>query len=224
MNDCKVLFDKKNIPKTPNELSNELKNFGYGYSNAVKKTIQSSKELDKGGEVFIKCASGILASFGMTRKGIFHSHLNETLSKCWDQIGSNLVNINQEILNSNLNRDRYLLEVSETTRRQLIKEIWSMTKAILPLTMTKSSYGLVGASKILFAALPEIVLPVDNVQWKLLFQTVDLGDVIRFMVEDIQKWESITEVKFNNLDFSRNMTTLPAVYNVVAMASRPKDR
>jgi len=94
-------------------------------------------------------------------------------------------------------------------------------KKLLPFTMGKTTYGLVGASKILFAVLPEIILPIDNSQWLRVFKTVDIGDVIRRMVFDIQRWESITGEKLNEMDYSRRLTTLPSVYNVMAMAARP---
>ena len=77
-----------------------------------------------------------------------------------------------------------------------------------------------GASKILFAVLPEIVLPVDNKQWLDVFRTVDLGDVINCMVCDIQEWESATHSKLNEMDKQRRLTTLPSVYNVMAMGAR----
>lgn len=89
--------------------------------------------------------------------------------------------------------------------------------------MGKTSYGLVGAIKILFSVLPEIVLPVDNQEWLNVFKTVDIGDVINRMVCDIQKWEKETKKKFNELDSSKKLTTLPSVYNVMAMNDRPKN-
>ena len=58
--------------------------------------------------------------------------------------------------------------------------------------MGKYSYGLVGASKILFAAFPEIVVPVDNAEWLQLYKTVDMGDVIKIMAQEIRDWENIT--------------------------------
>ena len=91
------------------------------------------------------------------------------------------------------------------------------------ITMGKTSYGLVGASKTLFAVLPEIVLPIDNNQWLHVFKTVDLGDVIKRMVCDIQQWETATGKQLNEVDYSRRLTTLPSVYNVMAMAARPKN-
>ena len=87
--------------------------------------------------------------------------------------------------------------------------------------MGKYSYGLVGASKILFSVLPEICLPIDNAQWLHVFKTVDFGDVLRRMVFDIQKWEGITGRQLNDLDHSERLTTLPSVYNVMAMYTRP---
>ncbi len=89
--------------------------------------------------------------------------------------------------------------------------------------MGETTYGLVGASKILFAVLPEIVLPVDNNQWLKLFKTVDIGDVINRMAIDIQEWENTTQHRFNEMDHSRMLTTLPSVYNVMAMDARPKE-
>ena len=70
--------------------------------------------------------------------------------------------------------------------------IWIGFKKLLPITMSHHSYGLVAASKILFAIFPEIVLPVDNAEWKLLFKTVDLSDVIKNMAQEIKKWEKMT--------------------------------
>ena len=125
------------------------------------------------------------------------------------------------VLNSGLSRDRYILEIDDRKRDSLITEIWQITKKLLPFTMGKSSYGLVGASKILFSVLPEIVLPVDNSEWLHVFKTVDIGDVIYYMVSDIQKWEGITGKQLNELDYSNRLTTLPSVYNVLAMDARP---
>ena len=89
--------------------------------------------------------------------------------------------------------------------------------------MGKTSFGLVGASKILFAVLPEIILPIDNSQWLRVFKTVDLGDVIKRMTSEIQSWENTTGKKLNEIDYSKKLTTLPSVYNVMAMAARPKN-
>ena len=221
MINANILFDKNGVALTPDRVISRIKGFGDSYLNATKDIIRDSQVLDKEGTVFIKCASRILSNFGMTRRGIFHDRLMETLINCWQTIGPNLLDINSSILNRGVSRGRFLLEINEDEREVLISEIWSMTKALLPFTMSKSSYGLVGASKILFSVLPEIVLPTDNNQWMRLFKTVDLGDIIRFMVKDIQKWEASTNKQLNDLDPSRRLSTLPSVYNVIAMAARP---
>lgn len=206
---------------TPNEIYQEITNFGY--KNAVPEIIENSKELDKNGKVFIECANRILKDFKMTRSGKFKGkNIKKILQICWNEVGDQVFEIHDSVIKSGHNRDRFLLELSETQREALINKIWMMTKQLLPITMGKTSYGLVGASKVLFSVLPEVVLPVDNSQWLHVFKTVDLGDVLRIMVSDIQRWEKATRTKLNEVDRSKQITTLPSVYNVMAMAARPK--
>lgn len=228
MSSCDILFDEQ-VAVKPETITERIVAFGDGYNNATKDIIRDSRVLDKDGKAFIKCASRILSSFGMTRSGPFKgagiagkTNKKKILSECWNAIGDRLREVNKSLLESGLSRDRYLLELSEPERAQLIAEVWLMTKQLLPFTMGKTSHGLVGASKILFSVLPEIVLPLDNAQWTYVFQTVDLGDVISRMVSDIQRWEQITDRQLNELDHSKRLTTLPFVYNVMAMYARPR--
>jgi len=218
-----ILFDEKGQAISPMEISERIILFGDSYSNTIKEIINNSKVLDKDGEVFIKCASLILKNFKMTRRGPFHENCSEKLRMCWDAVGANLKEINNSVRKSGLPRDRYILELSVEERNGLIEEIWLITKELLPFTMGKTSYGLVGASKILFSVLPEIVLPIDNKEWLHVFKTVDIGDVLHRMVFDIQEWERITGRQLNDLNHSMRLTTLPSVYNVMAMDARPKD-
>lgn len=217
-----ILFTPEGKAKTPDEIRGRVVHFKY--TDATHRIIRKSKELDRKGDVFIECASFILSNFGMTRGGRFKEYgkQKEILLNCWNEVGDSLFRINNSVLKSGLSRDRYLLELNEDKREELIANIWLITKQILPFTMGEYSYGLVGASKILFSVIPEIVLPVDNSQWLNVFQTVDLGDVIRRMASDIQRWENATEKKLNEVDYSKRLTTLPSVYNVMAMAVRPK--
>jgi hypothetical protein len=217
-----ILFTAEGHPITPAQISQKIVRFGNGYNNAAMDVIRESEVLSEDGEVFFKCASRILSSFGMTRSGPFHANSEHRLRSCWDAIGKNLVQINKSVRESGLSRDRYILELSEPERKELIVEIWLLTKRLLPFTMGENSYGLVGASKILFSVLPEITLPIDNAQWLHVFKTVDIGDVLHQMVFDIQNWESVTGSQLNDLDSSKKLTTLPSVYNVMAMSARPK--
>lgn len=226
-----LLFNLEGRAITSDEIREKIAKFGIGYKEAKQEIIQNSKVLDKDGEVFVRCTARILSSFGMTRSGTFrgvkmaeNGNVNgkQILLKCWNQSGDGLIEIRKSVSNSGYSRDRYLLELSKPERERLLAKIWLITKRLLPFTMGKTSYGLVGASKILFAVLPEIVLPVDNNQWLKVFKTVDIGDVINRMANDIQEWENITKHRFNEMDHSRMLTTLPSVYNVMAMDARPK--
>ncbi len=226
-----LLFNLEGRAITSDEIRELIAKFGIGYKKAIQEIIQNSKVLDKDGEVFVRCTARILSNFGMTRSGPFkgvkmaeNGNVNgkQILLKCWNQIGDGLIEIRKSVSNSGYSRDRYLLELSKPERERLLAEIWLLTKRLLPFTMGKTTYGLVGASKILFAVLPEIVLPVDNTQWLKVFKTVDIGDVLNRMVIDIQEWENITQHRLNEMDHSRMLTTLPSVYNVMAMEARPK--
>ena len=97
---------------------------------------------------FIKCASHILSNFKMTRRGTFQPTRMRYYSAVGTRLESNLLKINCTVRTSGLLRDRYLLELNPQVRQDLIAEIWQITKKLLPFTMGKTSYGLVGASKI----------------------------------------------------------------------------
>ena len=222
MSGFRILFTSTGKVITPKQIRRQINDFGDSYNNTTHKIIQYSEELDKDGEVFVRCASLILANFGMTRSGPFKKEgkVNERLLKCWDKVGRSLVEIKRSIIQSGLSRDRYLLEIYPDRRQELIAEIWLIMKHLLPFTMGQTTYGLVGASKILFSVLPEIVLPIDNRQWLRVFKTVDIGDVLSGMVIDIQRWEDATGEQLNEMDSSKRLTTLPSVYNVMAMTAR----
>jgi hypothetical protein len=223
-----VLFNATGKAIAPNEISRKIDDFGY--NDAVREVIHYSKELDRDGEIFVKCTARILSNFGMTRSGPFKSvgikkngsvNRKEVPLACWERIGDGLIEIRNAIPKSGYSRDRYLVELGESELTELTAKIWCLTKRLLPLTMGETTYGLVGASKMLFAVLPEIVLPIDNSQWLHVFKTVDIGDVIKKMASEIQCWERETGEKLNEMDRSKRLTTLPSVYNVMAMAARP---
>ncbi len=225
-----ILFDpEENRAMTPDEIRAKID--GFRYKKATIEIIQKSQRLDKSGEIFVECTARILSNFKMTWSGPFKGvgikgdrkiTGRKILLQCWNEIGDDLLKIRNSIRQSGHDRDRYILELSDADRRELVAQIWAMTKQLLPITMSVSSYGLVGASKILFAVLPEIVLPVDNQQWKELFKTVDLGDVLFRMTVDIEQWEHITQHKLNEVDRFRKITTLPSVYNVMTMDAKSK--
>ena len=95
-----------------------------------------------------------------------------------------------------------------------------MLNRLSPVCWTENSFGLVGASKVLFAVLPEVALPVDNAEWKKVFRTIDYRDIITTMTEEIVEWEKNTRTRLNACD-PGDCLTLPAIYNVMAMEARP---
>jgi len=218
----KVMLDIDDRVLTPEAIKELIASFGESYTVATKDIIDKSQSLDQGGETFIWCAARILSNFGMTRAGIFHRDMKIILRDCWNVVGLDLLEIKASVNQSGLSRGRYLVELGAPEREALFDRIWRITKKLLPFSMGDTSYGLVGASKILFSVLPEIVLPVDNTEWLKVFKTVDLGDVLRIMVADIQEWEVLQGVQLPALDDSKHLTTLPAVYNVLAMEARPR--
>ena len=227
-----ILFEKNGKPYSLSIIRNKIDGFGNSYNNSVKEIIGLSKTLDPEGTIFIRCAARILTNFKMTRRGPFegvkiskegHVIGGRILKTCWDEIGREIFDIKTQIVTTvePAQQGRFLLYLSKKDREIIIQRIWASTKKLLPYTMGETTYGLVGASKILFSVLPEIVLPVDNTQWIRFFRTVDLGDVIRKMTCEIELWEESTGKRLDLIDQQQGLTTLPSVYNVMAMNARP---
>lgn len=205
----------------------------FEYNAAIVEVIGDSVRLDTGGEVFARCAARILTNFKMTRAGVFKGLLisedgivigGELLGKCWLSVEKYVLPLRDSINESEYSRGRYILELDESELENVINKVWFITKQLLRFTMSEHSFGLVGASKIMFSVFPEIVLPVDNDMWRRVFKTVDLGDVLKFMVKDIRRWENQTGKSLEEIGRSKGFTTLPSVYNVMAMAARPKNQ
>jgi len=221
-----ILFENIGLPRSPELVRSEIARFKNDYINTTCDLIRNSLILDEDGEPFFTNCSLILSKFGMTRNGPFSDKetTTATLRSCWEKTRESLIRIKQIIIQSGHSRDRVLLEMEHTNLESLIDDIWDVMKRMLPFTMGETTFGLVGASKLLFAVFPEIVLPIDNAQWLKVFKTVDIGDVIRWMASDIRQWENLTGEKLNEIDPSGRLSTLPAVYNVMAMAARPKGK
>ena len=228
----KILFQKKakNLQAfRSEEIKCCIDTFGRGYNDAVREIIKNSIDLTE--ETFMWNSARILNSFGMVRSGPFkgvkiikgkdYDDPNGNLKRCWEETKTDLFAI-KKILNKAAcqPRERTLMLLNESTRAGVIALIWQVCKKMLPTTMGKTSYGLVGASKILFSVFPEIVLPVDNAEWRQVFQTVDLGDVINVMVDEINDWENVTGRQLEKCDSGIPQLTLPGVFNVMAMNAR----
>ncbi len=225
-----ILFNKNGRPYKKSYITRCIRNFGSSYKETVYFIIRNTAQAITEDIFKVNCAR-LLSNFKMTRQGPFKGikwdeanivDPKGKLALCWHEVGEDLILARNFLNGLNLNpRSRVLVLLDKDSRIEVVTYIWKAFKKLLPITMGKYSYGLVGASKILFSVLPEIVQPVDNAEWLNVFKTVDFGDVINTMADEIMAWEEMTGEHLQNCDYSE-YTTLPAVYNVMAMEARPK--
>lgn len=224
-----ILFDQSGNPISQGEIKNAVDNFGASYTATINHiTRRSQRALTQ--TMFFKNVSQLMTNFKMTRKGRFHGikylngavqDPNEQISTCWSLIGQDAVNLRKYLLQQNVsNPKRILVELTAQARNQVSSDLWIMFKKLLSVCMSDGSYGLVAASKILFAVFPEIALPIDNVQWKSLFKTVDYSDITSLVADEIITWEKQTGEQLDSCDYFDTFTVV-AVYNVMAMKARP---
>jgi len=221
----KILFDPSGNPLSPAAIKNGVNRFGVSYTATVHDIIKRSQSgLTR--DIFFKNVAQLMSNFKMTRNGLFKGvkYLSGTvqdpngqIDNCWSIVGSDTILLRNYLSQQNVNRrNRTLVEISASASNKVILDLWTMLKKLLSVCMSEGSYGLVAASKVLFSVLPEIAQPIDNAQWKSLFKTVDYGDIIALMTNEIMTWESQTGQLLDSCDPSGNFT-LPSIYNVMAM-------
>jgi len=225
----KILFDQSGNPFSHIEIKNTIDDFSASYTATIYHiTRRSQHALTQ--PIFFENVSQLMTNFKMTRKGLFHGirYLNGVvqdpngqIAACWSLIGADAINLKNYLLQQNVsNRNRILVELLSTARNKVVCDLWTMFKKLLSVCMSDGSYGLVAASKIMFSIFPEIALPIDNVQWKSLFKTVDYSDVTTLMTDEIITWERQTGQLLDSCDSTGN-STLTSIYNVMAMKARP---
>jgi hypothetical protein len=224
----KVLFDNSSSPHPKTHIEKCLKTFGRSYTLTVRGIISATEErIDKG--IFLNNAAKLMSNFKMTRRGPFKGvkvlngkgvdNDRGILGESWNVIEDSVLDLKKFLIGQpNASRQRVLVEISEDERKRVAGKLWHMFKQLLPLLMSETSLGLVGASKLLFSVFPEVALPVDNNQWRKLFQTVDYSDIICLMAREIIEWERLSRQKIDSCD--RSISTLPSIYNVMAMGAR----
>jgi hypothetical protein len=225
----KVLFEAGQ-PIVVDKIQQSIRNFSTSYDRMVRFIIENSNVIDE--TVFKRNVIKLLINFKMTRRGVFQGidmtdgelivDPDNVIKKCWNATHDALIEAKGLLQAQNIPlKTRILLLLPQNVREHIINLLWTSLKNLLLITMTDNSYGLVGASKILFAVFPEIALPVDNTEWKQLFKTVDYGDVLKLMTHEIMEWENATGRKLDECDARQPTLTLPAIYNVMAMEARP---
>ena len=226
----KILFDDGGKPYDSLLIKRCILNFGKSYNTTVRYVIENSKKgLCK--KIFFQNVARLMPNFRMTRQGPFNgvkfhkdviSDPEGQIEKCWLEIGDDVVDLRNFLDRENSGtRGRALVEMQSGPQKELVNRLLMIFRRLLPICMGKSTRGLVGASKLLFAVLPEVALPIDNAQWKKVFRTVDYGEIITLMVDEIKEWEKDMENSLDLCDPSYPITSLSAVYNVMAMRARP---
>ena len=224
----KILFDAYSKPFRDSEITQKVSKFKPAYKMATDYVIKKSQS-GLNGTIFRKNVAYLMPRFKMTREGVFKGvdivkdvvqDPNGIINDCWAEVGCDILCLRSLIDSQKLNRARTLIDMSSTLRKQVIFDLMDAFKKLLYPCMGWSVRGTVGASKVLFAVLPEVALPVDTKQWKKPFNTPkDYSKIIALMADEIMKWETRTGYKLEQCDPSTN-TTLPAIYNVMAMAAR----
>ena len=177
-----ILYKSSNEPYTSRYITRKINEFGKGYNKRVRQIIERS-EGEQTEDVFRKNIAVLMPNFLMTRAGAFKGvgykngcihDPNHIIDKCWDAVGEQAVQL-RSFIDSRIRskRERALALLPLVVKKQVANELWIMFKSLLPVIIGKSSMGLVGASKVLFAVLPEVSLPVDNAEWRTVFRTVD---------------------------------------------------
>lgn len=224
----KILFINGR-PLTENEIEAAIIKFNtrFGYQATVREII-NRLGVQFGRDSFLKNSAQLMTNFKMTRSGPFkgvkyqdenYSDPNGLLKACWNKVGDELISLRAEIFKRWSNRTRILVDVDDNALDDITTKLWEVFKKLLPICMSTHSWGVVGASKIVFSALPEFSLPIDNSQWKTLFKTVYYKDIITLMALETKAWESAVGKNLDACD-PHKPTTLAAIYNVMAMKAR----
>ena len=223
----KILVTKKGNPIKSEYIRKSITNFGNNYNKTVWEIIKNSKN-GINQQIFFENVAKLMPKFKMTRSGPFKGVTfsdgriedpNGQVAACWARIGDDVVKLRNFLGLHEKNRSRVLVEISPSVLKEVASELWQMFKELVSLCMGKSTLGLVATSKVLFAVLPEVALPIDNVQWRTVFKTIYYGDIISRMAEEVTAWESREEKRLDSCD-PYPLTTLPSIYNVMAMKAR----
>jgi hypothetical protein len=228
-----ILFYEDGEPIDRRCIARLLRSFPGSYAKVVAQIIRDSKILSE--ETFRSNLARLLPPFLMTRAGAFRGVRMDkqkgpldpdgVIGECWKKTEAGLREIKNVINSQVTNRSRTLIELSSPTSDDVINKT---SKLFLELLKIKGKSGWVrrvGASKVLFAVIPEIALPVDRLEWDHVFITENYMEILTTMTNEIIEWEARSQ-NFHLDDAVYSLkgyrpTTLPAIYNVLAMAMRP---
>mgnify|MGYP001034430240 CR=1 FL=1 len=210
-----------------------ITSFPESYQTVVEEIIIKSQRLNK--KIFGYNVAKLMPSFKMTRRGAFHGlRLDNEQNKpidpkgviklCWRQVGVELQELKGYIKENALCERHWIpVDLPPGSRSYIIQNTNDLFEKLRNVKINGSMVGPVGASKVLFAALPEVALPVDNQEWKHVFGTDRYYVILSTMVDEIEEWEKRVQEKLNEASPYAKVT-LPSIYNIMAMSARPLKR
>ena len=222
----KILFYENHDPIDHRCIERFIIAFSESYQTVVQKIVGNSKELKE--STFKENVAVLMPAFKMTRVGAFHGvkrnkdgsarDPNHVIAQCWKRIEDELQEL-KGYINENIHesRSRVLVDLSQKSKRHVIEKTSELFEQLCKVAVKPGRVTRVGASKVLFAVLPEVALPVDNAEWKDVFKTNKYQKVLSTMVNEIREWERRSGRCLDTLD---PRGTLPSIYNVMAMAAR----
>jgi len=225
----KILFYEDGDPIDPRCIKRFVCAFPRGYKKVVRTIIENSERLDR--KVFKCNVATVMISFKMTRKGVFYgvrvdergivNDPENVIDTCWENVGGKLQRLKRYIdENRSVERGRAVVNISSNSRKHVVEKTSELFKKLLEVPLKNGKMSPVGASKILFATLPEVALPVDTAEWKFVSGTNSYQTVLSTMIDEIEAWEEIsTPIQLEALD-PYPKATLPGIYNVMAMVAR----
>ncbi len=222
----KILFYENGDPINYRCIKRFVCAFSKSYQEVVEKVMEKSVVCNR--DVFRSNVATLMPSFKMTRRGAFHgvkidrgvvSDPKGAIDLCWDRVGVQLQKLRNYIdENTCRSRNRVLADLLPTSKKYIIEKTTDLFEELRKIPVESSRVGYVGASKVLFAIFPETALPVDNSEWDHVFETKDYREILSTMVDEIDEWEKKSRMHLDNID---PKSTLPEIYNVMAMAARP---
>lgn len=202
----------------------------------MKAVVEKSGVLGK--TTFKLLVAKLMPSFRMTRsrKYVFHGvkiqggtvlDPKHALDVCWKAVMNDLPTL-KDYINKNAygSRNRAIVDFPPVSKEYVIETLSSLFEKLREVEVENSQVGNVGASKVLFVTIPEIALPVDNDEWKYVFKNMEYREILTMMAKEIIEWEVGFQPRENleRVAPNPNATTLPAIYNVMAMSVRERDK
>jgi hypothetical protein len=215
---------------SPESIRHSIIDFGHSYNETVWEIIKKS-HIKINRKIFFENVATLMPNFKMTRAGPFKGincsggivhDPNGQIASCWERIGNEVIQLRDFLNGHKKARARVLVEMPRPAQEEVASGLWEMFKRLVPLCMGKTTLGLVAASKVLFAVLPEVALPIDNAEWRTVFRTIDYGAIIMAMAAEITNWEEQSERLLDDCSPYESFS-LPAIFNVMAMKARPED-